>query len=191
MSRIYCVTLAMLGLLLANSALGQRAGSGNREDRTQARVAASVAGLKSDLRDARRLLNGIDDRQLREQLELLLSRAALKAEDLEELLGGLPRGAEKLPMSDEDFAKLLANLKEQSFDEQKLEFVKTFVKGRPLNCDQASKLLKTFSFDDDRIAAAVIVHPGLVDSENFFEVLKIFPFDSSRKQVMEAVRKKE
>jgi DNA-binding TFAR19-related protein (PDSD5 family) len=190
MTRICCVTLATLGLLLTNSASAQRGGSATRDDRMQARVTASVAGLKSDLRDARRLLADIDDRQLREQLELLLSRAALKAEDLEELLGGAPRGRVQLPISDADFAKLIENIKEQSFDEQKLEFVKTFAKGRPLNCDQVTRLLKTFSFDDDRIAAAVILYPGLVDSENFFEVLKIFPFDSSRKQVMEAIRKK-
>lgn len=82
------------------------------------------------------------------------------------------------------------HLKGQSFDEQKVEFMETFVKGRPLSCEQATELLKTFSFDEGRIAAAVILHPGLVDPENFFEVLKVFPFDSSRQQVMEAIRKK-
>jgi len=108
---------------------------------------------------------------------------------LEELLAGSPRGEAKLPITDADFAKLLKNLKDQSFDEQKVEFIETFVKGRPLNCEQATELLKTFSFDDGRIKAALLLHPGLVDAENFFEVLKIFPFESSRQQVMEAIRK--
>lgn len=190
MFRTYYVALATLGLLLTSSAFGQRAATPERDQRLRGRVAVTVDGLKSDLRNARRLLADINDRELREQLGLLLSRAALKAEDLEELLGGSPRGRAKLPISEADFAKIIDNIKDQSFDDQKLEFVETFVKGRPLNCDQATKLLKTFSFDDDRIAAAVILYPGLVDSENFFEVLKIFPFDSTRKEVMEAVRKK-
>ena len=189
MSRFHCVMLTILGLLVTASAMGQRKGSAERKDRATDRVAVAVDGLKKDLRDARRLLVDVNDRKLRDQLELLLARAALKAEDLEELVAGSSRGKATLPITDEDFAKLLKNLKDQSFDEQKVEFIETFVKGRPLNCKQATEILETLSFDDGRIKAAVLLHPGLVDAENFFEVLKVFPFDSSRKKVMEAVRK--
>lgn len=189
MFRFNCFTLIMLGLLVVSTALGQRQRPSDRDDRGHERAAAAVEGLKKDLRDARKLLVDVTDRKLRDQLELLLSRAALKAEDLEEILAGSSRGRAKLPIKDEDFAKLLKNLQDQSFDEQKLEFIKTFVKGRPLNCAQAADLLKKMSFDDGRIEAAIILHPGLVDGENFFEVLKIFSFESSRKKVMEAVRK--
>ncbi len=189
MSRINCVTLSMLGLLIASTALGQLKDSTERDDRVHDRAAVAVDGLKKDLRDARRLLVDVNDRKLRDQLELLLSRAALKAEDLEDFFAGSSRGGAKLPISDADFAKLLKNLKEQAFDEQKVEFIETFAKGRPLSCAQATELLKTLAFDDGRIKAAIILHPGLVDAENFFEVLKVFPFESSRKQVMEAIRK--
>jgi hypothetical protein len=68
--------------------------------------------------------------------------------------------------------------------------VKSFVAGRPLDCEQAAEVLKTFSFDDGRIASAVILYPSLVDPANFFEALKVFSFESTRKQVMDAVRKK-
>ncbi|MDA1055451.1 MAG: DUF4476 domain-containing protein [Planctomycetota bacterium] len=191
MSRFHCVMLAILALLITSTAKGQRKGSAERDDRVHGRAAVAVDGLKKDLCDARRLLVDVNDRKLRDQLELLLSRAALKAEDLEELLASSSRGQAKLPISDEDFSKLLKNLKDQSFDEQKVEFIETFAKGRPLSCAQATELLKTLSFDDGRIKAAIILHPGLVDAENFFEVLKVFPFDSNRKQVMEAVKKKD
>lgn len=187
MSRIPCAAFTLLALLVATSTMAQRREFNEREPD---RVAEAVEGLKKDLRDARRLLVDVNDDALREKLELLLSRAALKAEDLKELVGDSRHGRDELSTSDADLAKLIDNIKDQPFDEQKLEFVKTFVKGRPLNCEQAAKLLKTFSFDDGRKSAAVIIYPGLVDSENFFEVLKIFPFDSTRKQVMEAVRKK-
>lgn len=186
MYRLNCATLAMLTLLISSTAMGQRHGPDERDDR----IDSAVESLKKDLRDARRLLVDVNDRKLRDQLELVLSRASLKVEELEEWLPRLPRGQAKQPISDEDFAKLLKNLKEQSFDEQKVEFIETFAKGRPLSCAQTTELLKTMSFDDGRIKAAVILHPGLVDAENFFEVLKVFPFDSSRKQVMEAIRKK-
>lgn len=190
MFRFHCVTLTMFGLLMTSTTMGQRKGSAERDDRARGRAAVAVDGLKKDLHDARKLLIDINDRKLREQLELLLSRAALKAEDLEELIAGSSRRQAKAPITNEDFAKLLKNLKDQSFDEQKVEFIETFVKGRPMNCGQAAEILKTLSFDDGRIQAAIMLHPGLVDSENFFEVLKVFPFESSRKKVMEAVRKK-
>jgi hypothetical protein len=189
MTRFYCVPLALLVLLTTTSAMGQRTDSADRDDRPHNRTAVAVEGLKKDLRDARRLLVDVTDRKLREQLELLLSRAALKAEDLEELLAGSPTGPAKQPISDADFAKLLKNLKEQSFDEQKVVFIETFAKGRPLSCAQATELIKTLSFDDGRKKAAIMLHPSLVDAENFFEVLKVFPFDSTREEVMEAIKK--
>ncbi|MBC8352558.1 MAG: DUF4476 domain-containing protein [Planctomycetes bacterium] len=188
MSRISCATLAMLGLLVTSSVAGQRT---EREDRAQSQVVATVAGLQRDLRDARKLLADVDDLKLRERLELLLSRAALKADDLEESFAGATRGQAKSPISEKDFAKLVENIKDEAFDDDKVEFIETFLKGRPLNCDQATTLLKTLSFDDGRIEAAVLLYPGLVDRENFFEVLKIFPFEASRKKVMEAVRKRD
>lgn len=189
MFRFDAVTMTMLGLLITSTVMGQRKGSADRDGRAHVRAAATVDGLKKDLREARRLLIDVNDRKLRDQLELLLSRAALKADDLEELLAGSSRGRARLAMTDEAFAKLLKSLKEQSFDEQKVEFIETFVKDRPLNCGQAAELLKTLSFDEGRVKAAIILYPGLVDSENFFEVLKVFPFESSREEVMKAVRK--
>jgi hypothetical protein len=179
--------LALVALLVTDSAFGQQreADRGSRD-----RSAIAVADLQRNIRDARKLLSDINDRELRERLELLLSRAALIAEDLGEPLTNSSRGGQKLPVSDADFAKLLKNLKDQSFDEQKAEFVKSFVAGRPLNCEQAAEILKTFSFDDGRIASAVILYPSLVDPANFFEALKVFSFESTRKQVMDAVRKK-
>ena len=183
--------LAVATLLVTASAFGQRQEPDRRSEGSRDRTTVQVADLQRNIKEARKLLADINDRDLREQLELLLSRAALIAEDLSEPLATSPRDRRKLPISDADFAKLLKNLKSQSFDEQKMVFVETFVKGRPLNCQQATELLKTFSFDDGRIASAVILYPGLVDAENFFEVLKIFPFESTRKQVMEAVKKKD
>ncbi|MEO8496229.1 MAG: DUF4476 domain-containing protein [Planctomycetota bacterium] len=185
MFRFRCATIiALFGLLITSTATAQRHGPDERD----ARINGAVDGLKKNLRDARRLLVDVNDRKLRDQLELLLSRASLQVEELEEQLARLPRGQAKAPISDEDFAKLVKNLKQQSFDDQKVEFLESFAKGRPLSCAQATEIVKTFSFDEGRARAAILLHPGLVDPVNFFEVLKVLPFESSRKQVMEAVR---
>lgn len=186
--RFNAIAIAVLGCLISSSAIAQPSGRTIQNDR---RAAATAAELQRDLRDARKLLVEVDNRRVREQLELLLSRAALKAEDLGELLARSTRGRAKLPISDADFAKLVENIKDQAFDDDKIAFIKTFVKDRPLSCEQATTLLKTISFDAGRSEAAVLLYPGLVDQENFFEVLKVFPFAATRKKVMEAVRKKD
>lgn len=188
MFRLCCLSLSLTALL-ATPAVSQNVDLPNRADRAQVRAANAIAGLRKSLKDARRLLTDIDDQQLRERLELLLARAALQADDLEELLGSRPR--QRKPISAADFAKLLRGIKEQAFDEDKVEFIETFVKDRPISCEQTTQVLKLLAFDDGRVKAAVVMYPSIVDSENFFEVLKIFPFDSNRKAVMEAVRKKK
>lgn len=191
MVRLYLIPLVILLGLSTTSAFAQRAGAKSRADREQVRASDTVAGLQKNLKEARRLLVEIDDKRTRERLELLLSRAALQAEDLEELLGDSTDPRVKRPMSEADFARLLKGLKERSFDEDKLEFIETFVKGRPLTCKQATEVIKLVSFDEGRAKAAIALHPSIVDAEHFFEVLKVFPFDSTRKEVMEAIRKKK
>jgi len=84
---------------------------------------------------------------------------------------------------DPDFAKILQGVKAESFDDGKVSFLEGLGKKRFFTCDQARQILATFSFDDDRVKAAVLLYPQLVDQENFFMVLKVFTFDSSRKSV--------
>jgi hypothetical protein len=46
--------------------------------------------------------------------------------------------------------------------------------------------MKEFSFDSDRVEAAVHLYPLIIDPENFFIVLEAFTFDHDR----QAVRKR-
>ncbi len=187
MARV-CILLVLV-VLCSKSALGQRARFSERSGRSPARAAAAVGALRENLHSARRLLGEIKDRQLRRELEVLLTRAAMNAEELEALFPHLSRTRGGRPISAGDFANLLKNLKDQSFDADKLQFIASFLKDRRIYCDQATQILKSFSFDEGRIKAAIALHPNVVDSENFYEVLKVLSFESSRKQVMEAVRK--
>ncbi len=185
--------LLFLALMISITApaFGQRTASRGSSDRSHAHASETIAALQSNLKNARRMLADIRDQRTREKLEVLLSRAALQADELDELLGRSGHSQHRTPISEAEFAKLIDNVKDQSFDDDKIDFLKTFVKQRPLNCEQAAKILKTLSFDDGRSQAAIILYPSITDSENFYEILKILPFESSRKKVMEAVRKRD
>ncbi len=189
MNRQALLLSIVITLLLVPIAFAQRTSATTRSSRDHIRTAETLAALQANLKSARRLLADVRDRSTREQLEVLLSRAALQADDLSELLGDAATDRHRTPISEADFSKLLDTIKDQSFDDDKVEFIKTFAKGRPLSSDQVKSILKTMSFDDGRTQVAILLYPSVTDPENFFDALKILPFESSRKQVMEAVRK--
>jgi len=91
-------------------------------------------------------------------------------------------------VSNDDFNRLSISMRNQAFDKDKYQFMENFVAGRYFTCDQASQLLRHFSFDPDRVKAAVTLYPQLVDVENFHRVLEVFTFESSRKTVMERIK---
>jgi hypothetical protein len=181
--------LALVGVLLVAAADGQRIRVADGRDLASARAVETVQSLRRNLKDSRHLLDRINDKDLRQQLESILARAALDADDLEELLIGAPRRRSVRPISDADFGNLLRNIKDRSFDKDKLEFIAVFLKDRPINCSQATRILKTLSFDEGRVEAAIAMYPNIVDSKNFYDVLNVFAFESKRKQVMDAVKK--
>jgi hypothetical protein len=131
-----------------------------------------------------------NDRRARERLELLLSRAELRAADLQKDLAALAAPPRRVALSPDEFAKFMAGLKANAFDSGKVPFVEEYAKTRWFSSAQVREILKAFAFDDGRIKAAVALHPRLTDPENFFTVLDAFAFDSSRKALREKLKLK-
>ncbi len=163
----------------------QFAGDRQKEPQKPA-IPDSNTQLLKDLQEARDLLKRVPPSANRDRIELLLTRTELQ---LKQMLG---RMADTLPkpkaISHEDFNRLSVSMRNQAFDKDKYQFMENFVAGRYFTCDQASQLVKHFSFDPDRIKGAVLLYPQVIDPENFHRVLEPFTFDTSRKAVMERVR---
>jgi hypothetical protein len=153
-------------------------------------LATKAKEMAADLKEARELLKGVADKATRDRLELLITRSELRAVELEKSLGTATPAKPATPLSAEDFAKLLKALKAESFDEGKASFVAQFATNGRLSCAQAKEILKAFSFDDDRIKSAVALYPRLTDPENFFQVLEVFAFSSSRDEVRKRIKAK-
>jgi hypothetical protein len=154
------------------------------------KLTAAVKEIAADLHEARELLKKVADKATRERLELLLTRAELRAVELEKSLAGLTTTSAPSPLSADDFAKLLKALKAESFDEGKGSFIASWAPKGRLSCAQARELLKTFSFDEQRINSAVAIYPRLTDPENFFTVLDVFTFSSSKDTLREKLKGK-
>lgn len=148
---------------------------------------AALSKITADLKEARGLLKDVSDRKTREKLELLITRAELAAKDLQKELATLvPVGG----MAKEDFAKVLKGLKDQSFDDGKMKYVNGLAKTTRLTSAQVKEMLAAFSFDRDRVTAAVTLHPMVVDPELFVTVLDAFSFKSSKDEVLSKIKAK-
>lgn len=143
-------------------------------------------GVLRDLQEAKELIKKLPVSTTRDRLELLVTRSELQLKQMGQNFN-TPRPT---PMNQEEFNRFSINLRNQSFDKDKLAFLENFMSTRYVNCQQASILLKHFSFDSDRIKGAVLIYTRLTDVDNFHRVLEIFTFDSSKKTVMEQLKRR-
>ncbi|GEM_PF-1572550 len=96
-------------------------------------------------------------------------------------------GDEPRACSEGDFAGVLAAIEKESFSSGKLEIVKDVSVDRWFTAAQVKRVVETFSFDNDKVEAAVILHPRVVDMENWFRVHDAFSFDSSKDELRRRV----
>lgn len=82
------------------------------------------------------------------------------------------------------FNGLLQSLNTNSFDAGKLSFVKFIAPSHAFTSHQAQQILQSFSFDTDRVEAAVVLHNRVTDKENFYHVLDTFSFDQGRQDLL-------
>jgi hypothetical protein len=167
----------------------QPAGSKDRPNPI-VKAAATNRQLMEDLRDAQDLLKNIQDRRTRERLEVILTRAELRAGDVQKALAALAAAAKPAALPEAEFARILSGLKGQSFDKDKVLFIENLGASRYYTSAQVRALLKEFAFDEGRVKAAVALHPQVLDPENFATVLEVFTFDSGRKAVREKLNLK-
>lgn len=155
--------------------------------RKKSPLEVSASKIAASLKEARGLLKDVSDRKTREKLELLIGRAELAAKDLQaDLAAAAPLSA----LSKEDFAKILKGLKDQSFDDGKVKYVAAMPKSTRITSAQAKEILSAFSFDRDRITAAVALYGLVVDPELFVTALDAFSFKSSKDEVLNKIKGK-
>ncbi len=143
-----------------------------------------VTSMLRDLQEAREIVKRMAASPNRDRLELLLTRTELTLKEQSASLGGdKPR-----PMDQRRFFDFLTMLRKQGFDKDKYQFLENHMPGHYVTSEQAAQLVKDFSFDNDRIKAAVLLYRHIVDPEGFYRVLDTFSFDTSKKQVAERIR---
>ena len=72
-------------------------------------------------------------------------------------------------------------LRRATFDSDRLDMMLGVT--HPLTCAEAALLLQVFTFDEDRVSAARHVYARIVDPANWYQVVAVFTFSSSKADV--------
>jgi len=173
-------------LFFSSSVMGQfateRDQPGNNPDRKPGND--PVSSMLRDLQEARELIKRLPASAQRDRIELLLTRTELQIKQQAVSLGGTkPR-----PMPNEDYYRFQISLRKQSFDKDKYAFLESNLQTHYVTSEQAASLVREFSFDPDRIKAAVFLYRHVTDPESFYRVLDTFSFETSKKTVSERIR---
>lgn len=78
-----------------------------------------------------------------------------------------------------DFERLRQSLTREPFDDRRIELVRVVLPGRTLLTAQLIELLKSFTFDKQRLEAAKLGWSSVLDQQHFYQVFDTFTFSPS------------
>ncbi len=129
-------------------------------------------------RDRREVLSILDE--LEDLILLLYSMPAGKIEVVEKEEG--PK-----PMSESAFNALIEQLREETFDEDKLSILKVAAKNNYFTCEQIARIMDEFSMDEDKVEVVRIMFPKAVDKENGFKLLSKVTYSEDKEKIKEII----
>jgi hypothetical protein len=95
-------------------------------------------------------------------------------------------GVSASPGGSAAFSMMLAGVRSQSFDSDKLAIIKAAGPSLRMTCAELGQLLGELSFDSDKVTAAVALRGSVRDPQNVGSVLHHFDFDSDKATVRNA-----
>ena len=92
-------------------------------------------------------------------------------------------------LSNQAFSILYNKVKKVSFDDNKLDLIEVASLGCYYSCSLTIRMMKIFTFDDERLKALSMMAPHIVDPQNATDIYKLFSFDSDKEKAGEIMRK--
>lgn len=87
------------------------------------------------------------------------------------------------------FYNLKSTLYNTNTSAEKLAIAENAVSQHTVSCGQLAELLRLIEFESHRIELAIFAYPFAIDQDNYRIIRKSFSFESSMKEVEEAVRR--
>jgi Domain of unknown function (DUF4476) len=91
-------------------------------------------------------------------------------------------------MNAQDFARFKESVQRESFDNEKVDMIKTVLKDRLITSAQAAEVINLITFDNSKLDAAKYVYRYASDKHNYYlEVSRILTFASYKKELRDYI----
>ena len=91
-------------------------------------------------------------------------------------------------LDDASFSILYNKVKNASFSNNKFDLIEVASLGCYYSCQQVARMMKFFSFSNERLKVLRMMAPHIVDPQNAIDIYKVFNFDSEKKEAGEILR---
>ncbi|NPB04660.1 MAG: DUF4476 domain-containing protein [Thermotogae bacterium] len=95
------------------------------------------------------------------------------------------------PMDPSRFGSLLVAIDSASFSEDRLTIIEEAAEHNFFTSEQVFTILKHLVYDDERLKAAKILYPKVVDPENFYIVYRAFTYSSTREALKKWIKSRK
>ncbi len=85
--------------------------------------------------------------------------------------------------TDAETGEIVARLEKEAFDDGRAKLLESASAGRTFVCQQAARIVKTFTFGDGQVKAVKILLPRIADRENFAKIYDVVTFESDREKI--------
>lgn len=92
-------------------------------------------------------------------------------------------------MEDQDFQALLKHLKNEGFDDEKLDIASIAIQDRSLTVAQIQQILNVFNSDESRISFVELAFKECFDKVNYLSLLNDFTFQDAKDRLISFVSK--
>ncbi|NWF51402.1 MAG: DUF4476 domain-containing protein [Ignavibacteriaceae bacterium] len=107
-------------------------------------------------------------------------------DEIFDLLNAIPlvdKKPEIPPMSDVDFAQLIKNLQDETFEDDKLSVLSLAAKFNNFTVKQLINIISEFTYSSGKLRAVEIIYPYIVDKWNSHQIINSFTYSSDKEKV--------
>lgn len=90
-------------------------------------------------------------------------------------------------MSPKAFRLALASIRNEHFDQDRLNLARQIVRRNHLSTAQIRSIAQLFNFDSSKLAFTKYAYVTCIDPENYYALGRIFSFSSSRKELYDYI----
>lgn len=96
--------------------------------------------------------------------------------------------AQPIALAEIDFTNFLNSVRKQSFEKDKDNYVRTYMKTAYMNTAQIKQVLNLLSFDATKLDLAKFLFDRCIDKQNYFQVADELQFSSSKNELNDYVK---